>query len=55
MKYQFNLKMQLAYGIITAILALFIVYLFTKRIDWITTAIVGIANFFISGYYNNKQ
>lgn len=55
LKYKFNLKVQLAYGIFAFLLSLGILYLFLKQLDWITASIVGIANFIISGYYTTNM
>lgn len=55
MKYCFNLKFQLKYGILTFLLALAIIYIFTKKIDWITPLIVGVFEFAISGYFTKLK
>ena len=55
MKYCFNLKIQAKYGIVTFLLALAIIYLFTKKIDWISPIIIGVFEFAIAGYYTNSK
>lgn len=51
MKYRFNLIFQLFYGIIGFGIAMLIIYLFTKQINWIASGIIGISEFILSGFY----
>jgi hypothetical protein len=51
MKYCFDFKMQLVYGIITFLSALAILYMFTGEINWIAYTVVGIITFIVSGFY----
>jgi hypothetical protein len=55
MKYKFNLKIQSIYGLIGFVSSLIILYLFTKQIDWITSLIIGIANFITAGFYTTSK
>ncbi|VVB77881.1 Uncharacterised protein [uncultured archaeon] len=50
MKYNFNLKIQAMYGIVTFLVVLGILYIFTKELNssnWITSAIIGITEFIV--------
>ena len=53
MKYCFDLKTQLIYGVLGFILAVVIIYFLLGRVDWINAVIVGVANFFIAGFYKD--
>jgi 1,4-dihydroxy-2-naphthoate octaprenyltransferase len=55
MKYKFNLKIQLVYGIISFALSLLIIYAFTKQLDWITAGLIGIFEFFFAGFYTTGR
>lgn len=55
MKYKFNLKVQSIYAVVSFVASLLIVYAFTKELDWITSAIIGIFEFFFAGFYNVKK
>jgi hypothetical protein len=55
MKYNFNFKLQATYGIVTFLVCLAVLYMITKKIDWITPTIVGITNFAVAGYYSYKK
>lgn len=55
MRYKFNLKIQLIYGLISFIAALLIVYLFIKSFDWLTAGIVGMFEFIVSGFYTRMN
>jgi hypothetical protein len=52
MKYNFNLKLQAVYGITGFIMTLGLLYLFTHKLDWFTSSIIGVTNFAISGFYS---
>ncbi len=52
MKYKFNLKIQIVFGIISFLSALGILYLFTGKLDFLTSTIIGIMNFVVAGFYN---
>ncbi|MCZ7355573.1 MAG: hypothetical protein O8C66_07495 [Candidatus Methanoperedens sp.] len=49
LKYKFNPKMQLAYGIFGFLSAIIIIYIFTHTINWGVGLGVGTGNFIISG------
>ena len=55
MKYQFNLKLQLIYGVIGFILSLIIIYLFLGNFDWLTSGIIGLFEFIIAGFYTQMS
>jgi hypothetical protein len=55
MKYCFNLKFQLIYGIVAFLLVFGILYLFTKQINFITPIIVGVVEFVVAGYYTKSK
>jgi hypothetical protein len=54
MKYKFNLKIQILYGIFGFAIALGIIYLATRNLDWIGSSVVGLINFIISGFYTTN-
>ena len=54
MKYKFDLKIQLLYGIFGFLFVLVIVYLLTKDIDWFSSIAIGLFNFAVSGFYVNN-
>jgi hypothetical protein len=54
MKYHFNLKLQVIYGVVGFGMALGLLYLFLGMLDWTGSAIVGAVNFAISGFYATK-
>lgn len=51
MKYKFSFFFQLSYGVVSFAMALLIVYLFTKQLNWIAAGIIGVSEFIISGFY----
>ena len=51
MKYCFNLKLQVMYGIVTFLVALSILYIFTKKLDFLTSVTIGLVEFIASGYF----
>jgi hypothetical protein len=51
MPYKLNLKMQAAYGLTSAVTALLVLYIVLSRLEWLTAAIVGVAQFLISGFF----
>ncbi|MFZ1971149.1 MAG: hypothetical protein WAU65_03155 [Candidatus Nanoarchaeia archaeon] len=51
MEYKFNFFFQLIYGIMAFAVAMVIIYLFDKRLDWIACGIIGISEFVIAGFY----
>jgi hypothetical protein len=55
MKYCFDFKTQMIYGIVAFIFALIIIYLLTKEVNWIVSIITGVFNFIISGYYTKSK
>lgn len=55
MKYKFNLKIQLIYGVTGFILSLLIIYLFIKSFDWLSAGIIGLFEFIISGFYTRMH
>jgi len=55
MKYKFNFVFQFFYGIFGFLLALVIIYLFTKEWDWIASVIIGVSEFIISGFYTRIE
>lgn len=55
MKYCFDLKIQAMYGIVTFLVVLAFLYLFTRELNWIASVITGLVNFAISGYYTNSK
>lgn len=55
MKYKFNLKIQSMYGLLGFFSALFVIYIVTKKLDWITPISIFIINFVIGGFYTSKR
>ena len=55
MSYKLNLKTQLIYGVSAFLITFALVYLILKQTDFIASAITGIINFIISGYYTNQK
>jgi hypothetical protein len=55
MKYNFDFKMQAIYGIVTFLTSFAVVYMITKKIDWISPTIIGLINFIVSGYYKYEK
>ena len=53
MKYRFDLKIQLIYGIIGFFMAFIILFLGTGEFNWIASFAIGIGNFAVAGFYTN--
>jgi hypothetical protein len=55
MKYHFSFLFQLIYGIVGFATALLVIYFITREWNWITSGIIGISEFFISGFYTRLK
>jgi hypothetical protein len=55
MKYEFNLKIQLIYAVISFAISFLVLYLFTKEINWITPIIIGVFEFILAGFYTQMH
>ena len=55
MRYNFNFKIQLIYGIVTFALTLGLIYLLINQLEWVVSAITGIVNAIIYGFFPKKQ
>jgi len=55
MKYNFNFKVQVVYGIVTFLLTLGLIYLFINNLEWIVAAVTGIVNAVLWGFYPKKM
>ncbi len=53
LQYKFDLKIQLAYGVLGFVLSLAILFLFLNKVMWIPALIGGIGNFLVAGYYTD--
>lgn len=51
--YKFDLKVQVLYGLIAAAASFAILYLILNRQEWVTSIIIGIGSFLVSGYYTD--
>lgn len=51
MKYKFDPKMQLAYGITSFIASFVLLFLILGRWELLTAAFVGAGNFIVAGFY----
>jgi len=54
MRYRFDFKTQMMYGVLSFLLALVIVYLLTNEMNWIVSIIVGVFSFGVSGFYTRE-
>lgn len=50
MQYKFNFRLQAAYGAITFMVSLIVLYLILNRLEWLTAFAVGLVNFLALGF-----
>jgi len=54
-KYTFNFRMQLIYGMIGILSTLIIIFIFTQDFNWLLAMVVGVGNFITSGLYDLEK
>ena len=55
MKYRFDIKIQLIYGLAGFILSFLIIYFFVGKFDWLASTIIGLFEFALSGFYTQMK